>query len=137
MSRLRAIPVIVHGQSSGRLTDAELVRFENVLDSADYAVEACMHARTKVRVPSTEHETTGVLMALVKTIGASTGATEPVSLTSQRELVAWAHAAISEKSARDVRVATSNGMKEVMDKALLSQSLEVISRLTARYESCA
>jgi hypothetical protein len=118
-----------------------------VLDSADHAVEACMRGRTKQRVPSTESSTTDMLLALVKTVGATTGAREPDALTSQRELVTWVHAAITEKSARDVRVATKHSLVEPMDTAILAQCLELISKLTAlsssrratapRYEACA
>lgn len=147
MSRLLCLPVLTHGHTNGRLSDAELARFESVLDSADHAVDACMRGRTKLRVPSTESSTTDMLLALVKTVGATTGVREPDALTSQRELVTWVHAAITEKSARDVRVATKHGLVESVDTALLSQSLEVISKLTAltssglavdaRYDACA
>jgi len=147
MYRMLSLPVLTHGQANGRISDAELARFESVLDSADHAVDACMRGRTKLRVPSTESSTTDMLLALVKTVGATTGAREPDALTSQRELVTWVHAAITEKSARDVRVATKHSLVEPMDTAILAQCLELISKLTAlsssrratapRYEACA
>ena len=159
MYRMLSLPVLTHGQANGRISDAELARFESVLDSADHAVDACMRGRTKLRVPSTESSTTDMLLALVKTVGATTGAREPDALTSQRELVTWVHAAITEKSARDVhpsheltlrregvtwvhaaiteksardvRVATKHSLVEPMDTAILAQCLELISKLTA------
>lgn len=72
-----------------------------------------------------------MLLALIKTVAATTGAQDPEALTSQRELVAWVHAAITHKSERDVRAATKHGLVQTMDVAILAQSLEVISKLTA------
>jgi hypothetical protein len=85
-----------------------MLRFESILDATDSAVEACMLSRTNVRLPCSDDSLAGVTWALVKTVSAMTGATEPSSIESKRTVVAWAHAALSAKSERDTMMAMDN-----------------------------
>jgi len=105
---LRTLPLVARNGSGARLTDAEMMRFESILDATDSAVEACMLSRTNVRLPCSDDSLVGVTWALVKTVSAMTGTAEPGSIESKRVVVAWAHAALSAKSERDTMMAMDN-----------------------------
>ena len=130
---LCALPVTAHSQSTGRLTDSELMRFESVIDVADHAVQSSMQSRAaKAQTINSESDTDEILISLVKLIGAITDVPDPKpsTLKSKRELLSWAHCAIRDKVARDVHRASQHGAAPGINAATMAKTLELITNLT-------
>lgn len=128
-AQLATLPIAVHGQAVSRLSQADLVQFENMLATADDTVEACMRARAAPILPESNDSAHGVLQAMVNAVTAVTDAQPPGSMASKTSAVAWVSTAILQARDRAVQKATENSMAPGMDPHTVGTCMELISKL--------
>lgn len=126
---LHALPVAIHGPRTTRLSDAELLRFEAVLETADEAVEAYVEARTPQRLPASDSEAVALLRALVDVVVATTGVSPPSAMDNRRELVRWAMDSIVDARTHAVHQATRKNLAPGMDPQHLATCMDLVAKL--------
>ena len=128
---LTALPVAVHGQKVARISDANLTQFETLLDTADDAILASIAAHTPRSVPDSPDEATAVLLAVLKTIAATTDTEPPARLDNKRELIRWTAEAIVSRRDQAVHTAVKHRLAQGLNPEILGQSLQLMTTLNA------
>lgn len=130
MASLSTLPVIIHEQSTARLSQTELTHFETMLATADDTLDACMAARRAPAFPDKEESTRAVLQAVVDTVAALTGASPPLTLTP-KTTVAWVSKAMLEMRDRSVAAGPLGCESATVNLSTVSACMELISNLNA------
>lgn len=122
-----------------RLSAADLLRFEDVLEATDTAVATCMAARARAESNLDEvrdggSESTEVLNATLEAIVACTGARQPVSegALTRAEAVEWTIQAITKMRDNAVHDATAHNLAPGIRPDHLANCMHLIVALQAQ-----
>jgi len=125
-------PLAMHAHHAARLSDAQRVQFEAVLETADDAVLACMQARQARQAPPAPVSTgdaAEMVQLMIKTVCAVTGAEAPATLDSKRAVVRWLSDSITRATETAVCKATQNNLAPGMDPREVATCMELMTKL--------
>jgi len=138
---VRSLPVVAYPPVAPRVSEAEVLRFESMLETADDAVQVCVEAQRKnagwrAQDALCADAADAHLVAVLEAVAAATGAaTPPPNVhggTDRCELIRWTLESIMAMRNDTLRAAhTEQRAPGTLDPDHMGQCMELVTRLNA------